>query len=172
MFLKAFKEKSNKKYLNKLLLERSLNVNNNKTKSLGVILNFDEIEDFNAFNVLASRLKVHANKIKVIAYTTDLKSHGNSWDACFNAKDFGWNGEIKNIELQTFLNEPFDVLISYYTQEHLELKLLTALSKSQFKIGILQSETRLNDLIIKTKISEIEVFGNEVVKYLTVLNKI
>nr|WP_245738292.1 hypothetical protein [Hyunsoonleella jejuensis] len=158
--------------MNKLLLERSLNVNNNKTKSLGVILNFDEIEDFNAFNVLASRLKVHANKIKVIAYTTDLKSHGNSWDACFNAKDFGWNGEIKNIELQTFLNEPFDVLISYYTQEHLELKLLTALSKSQFKIGILQSETRLNDLIIKTKISEIEVFGNEVVKYLTVLNKI
>lgn len=172
MFLKAFKEKSNKKYLNELLLERKVNVNNNKVKSLGVILNFDEIEDFNVFNVLASRLKVHANKIKVIAYTTDLKSHGNSWDACFNLKDFGWKGEIKNVELQAFLNEPFDVLISYYTQEHLELKLLTALSKSQFKIGILQSETRLNDLIIKTGMKDIDVFSDEVVKYLTVLNKI
>nr|WP_233702558.1 hypothetical protein [Hyunsoonleella flava] len=158
--------------MNKLLSKRKVNVDNTKIKSLGVILNFDEIEDFNAFNVLASRLKIHANKIKVIAYTTDLKSHGNSWDACFNEKDFGWKGEIKNVELQTFLDESFDVLISYYTQEHLELKLLTALSKSQFKIGILQTDARLNDLIIKTKIKEINIFSDEVVKYLTVLNKI
>ncbi|GAL65737.1 DUF6913 domain-containing protein [Jejuia pallidilutea] len=172
MFLKAFREKSNKKYLNKLLSQRNVNVGNNKIKSLGVILNFDEIEDFNAFNVLASRLKIHANNIKVIAYTTNLKSHGNSWDACFNTKDFGWNGDIKNVELQGFLNEPFDALISYYTKEHLELKLLTALSKSQFKIGILQSDARLNDIIIKTEINEIDVFSDEVVKYLTVLNKI
>lgn len=172
MFLKAFKAKSNKKYLNKLLSERNVNVGNNKIKSLGIILNFDEIEDFNAFNVLASRLKVHANKIKVIAYTTDLKSHGNSWDACFNVKDFGWNGQINNVELQSFLDEPFDVLISYYTKDHLELKLLTASSKSQFKIGILQNDARLNDIIINTKIKEVDIFSNEVVKYLTVLNKI
>lgn len=172
MFLKAFKTKSNKKYLNKLLSERKVNVGNNRIKSLGIILNFDEIEDFNAFNVLASHLKIHANKIKVIAYTNDVKNHSNSWDACFNAKDFGWNGEIKNIELRAFLDESFDVLISYYSEEHLELKLLTASSKSQFKIGILQSDTRLNDIIIKTKIKEVDVFSDEVVKYLTVLNKI
>lgn len=172
MFLKAFKEKSNKKYLNKLLSQRKINVDNSKIKSLGVILNFDEIEDFNAFNVLASRLKVHANRIKVIAYTTDLKSHGNSWDACFNAKDFGWNGEVKNVELQTFLDASFDVLISYYTEEHLELKLLTALSKSKIKIGLLQSDDRLNDIIIKTKIKDLKIFEDEVVKYLKVLNKI
>ena len=172
MFLKAFREKSNKKYLNKLLSERKVNVGNNKIKSLGVILNFDEIEDFNAFNVLASRLKIHANRIKVIAYTNDTKAHGNSWDSCFNAKDFGWKGEIKNVELQTFLNEPFDVLISFYSEDHIELKLLTALSKSQFKIGILQSEPRLNDIIVKTQVKDIDVFNDEVVKYLTVLNKI
>lgn len=172
MFLKAFREKSNKKYLNKLLSQRKVNVDDNKIKSLGVILDFDEIEDFNAFNVLASRLKIHANKIKVIAYTTDLKSHGNSWDSCFNTKDFGWSGDIKNAEMQRFLDEPFDVLISYYNEEHLELKLLTALSKSEFKIGILQSDARLNDIIIKTNINEIDVFSDEVVKYLTVLNKI
>ena len=172
MIFKAFREKSNKKYLNKLLSERKVNVGNDKIKSLGVVLNFDEIEDFNAFNVLASRLKVHTNRIKVIAYTTDLKSHGNSWDACFNTKDFGWNGDVKNVELQTFLDEPFDVLISYYTEPHLDLKLLTAKSKSQIKIGILQSDTRLNDIIIKTRIKDIDVFSNEVVKYLTVLNKI
>lgn len=172
MILKAFREKSNKKYLNKLLSKREVNVDDGKIKSLGVLLNFDEIEDFNAFNVLASRLKIHTNKIKVIAFTTDVKSHGNSWDACFSTKDLGWGGAVKNVELQRFLNESFDVLVSYYTIEHVELKLLTALSKSQFKIGILQSDMRLNDLIIKTSLEEIDVFAKEVVKYLTVLNKI
>ncbi|MGC6430474.1 MAG: DUF6913 domain-containing protein [Jejuia sp.] len=172
MILKAFKQKSNKKYLNKLLAQREVNLGDNKIKSLGVILNFDEIDDFNVFNVLASQLKIHTNKLKVIAYTADLKSHGNSWDSCFNEKDFGWNGDVKNIELQTFLDEPFDVLISYYTEPFLELKLLTAASKSQFKIGILQADERLNDLIIKTNIGDISLFNNEVLKYLTVLNKI
>lgn len=172
MILKAFKQKSKKKYLNKLLTQRHLNLGNNKVKSLGVILNFDEINDFNAFNVLASQLKIHTNKLKVIAFTANVKSQGNSWDSCFNIKDFGWGGEIKNSELQTFLAHSFDVLISYYTSSNIELKLLTAASKSQFKIGILQADERLNDLIIKTNIKDISLFTSEVVKYLTVLKKI
>jgi len=54
----------------------------------------------------------------------------------------------------------------------LDLKIATARSKAQFKIGILQTDTRLNDLIIKTNINEFDVFKNEVFKYLTILNKI
>ena len=46
MILQGLREKSNKKYLNKLLAERTVNVNNNRVISLGVILNIDEIDDF------------------------------------------------------------------------------------------------------------------------------
>jgi len=49
---------------------------------------------------------------------------------------------------------------------------MTAISQAKFKIGILQSDERLNDLIIYTKIKEFNVFENEVFKYLTILNKI
>ena len=56
--------------------------------------------------------------------------------------------------------------------EHLELKLLTGTSKAQFKIGILQSDARLNDLIIKTNLKEFDVFKAELHKYLNILNKI
>ena len=74
--------------------------------------------------------------------------------------------------MQSFLDTKFDALISYYTKDELELKLITALSKSKFKIGILQTDERLNDLIIKSNISEFNVFKNELFKYLTILNKI
>ncbi len=172
MILKAFKEKSNKKHLNKLISKRYTNVNDSKINSLGVILNIDEIDDFERFRNLTDFLKVHPNKLKIIAFSANKKELQHSWDLCFSPSDFGWNGHIKNVELKSFLNTKFDALISYYTHEQLELKLLTAMSEAQLKIGILQTDTRLNDLIIKTNLKEFNVFKAELHKYLTILKKI
>lgn len=172
MILKGFKEKSNKKHLNKLLAERKVNVNAEKVISLGVILNIDEINDFEVFRALADYIKVRPNRLKIIAFSSTKKDDVHSWDECYNPKDFGWNGAIKNLELKAFLDTPFDVLISYYEKEVIELKLITAESKAKFKIGILQSDERLNDLIIKTSLKQFSIFKDEVFKYLTIFKKI
>ena len=172
MILKGFKEKSNKKYLNKLLLERQLEVADSDVESLGVILNLDEIDDFEMFNSLADTLKVKSNKLKIIAFSQNEKEDLKTWDNCYNPKDFGWRGAIKNPELEGFLNTKFDVLVSYYDTDILELKLITAKSKAKFKIGILQSDERINDLIIKTNLKDFDLFKTETFKYLKILNKI
>ncbi|WP_445197272.1 DUF6913 domain-containing protein [Tamlana sedimenti] len=172
MILKGFKAKSNKKYLNKLLSERQVNVADNKVVSLGVILNIDEFDDFEAFRKLADYIKVRPNRLKIVAFSENKKDDLNSWDECHNPKDFGWNGKINNVELQEFLNTKFDLLISYYNNEVLELKLMTTLSQARFKIGILQTDERLNDLIIKTGLKDFALFKKEIFKYLTILNKI
>ena len=170
--MKGFKEKSNKKYLNKLLSKRYVNVTKDKVVSLGVIFNIDEINDFKMFSQLAECVNVRPNRMKVVAFSESKKEVLNTWDECYNPKDFGWRGTIKNSGLESFLDTKFDVLISYYEQEYLELKLITALSKATFKIGILQSDERINDLIIKTSLKEFELFKDEVFKYLKILNKI
>ena len=46
MILKVFKEKSNQKYINKLLNARQVAVSNNKMNTVGVILNLSEFSDF------------------------------------------------------------------------------------------------------------------------------
>lgn len=172
MILKGFKQKSNKKHLNRLLSEREINIADSKVESLGVILNIDEIDDFELFRTLADYINVRPNKLKIIAFSANKKENLSSWDECYNPKDFGWNGTIKNIELQSFLNTKFDALISYYANDDLELKLLTVKSKAKFKIGILQTDARLNDLIIKTNLKEFDVFKAEVHKYLNILKKL
>ena len=172
MILKAFKEKSNKKYLNRLISERHINIDDSKINSLGIILNIDEFDDLELFRNLANYIKIRPNKLKIIAFSANKKEKQFAWDDCFNPSDFGWKGQIKNIELQTFINTKFDALISYYTNEQLELKLITALSSAQLKVGILQTDKRLNDLIIKTNLKEFNVFRAELYKYLTILNKI
>ncbi|GAA4238038.1 hypothetical protein GCM10022291_26960 [Postechiella marina] len=172
MILKGFKEKSNKKYLNKMLSKREVNVDNRKVESLGVIVNVDEFDNFEVFLNLANRLNLRSNGLKIIAFSNNEKEDFKAWETCFTPKDFGWKGNIKHVELQSFLNKKFDALISFYTEEKVELKMMTVLSHAQFKIGILQTDARLNDLIIKTGINEFDVFENEVFKYLTILNKI
>ena len=112
------------------------------------------------------------NKVKFISFIDDEKSKPNSWDAFFNPKNFGWKGKIENTELQDFIDTPFDVLISYYNEECLELNMVTALSKANLKVGINDNDPRLYDLIINIRTEYLDVFQKEIVKYLKVLNKI
>ena len=172
MILKGFKQKSIKKYINKLLSQVPESVADGTIDSLGIIFNLDEIDDFEWFKELSSIIKTHPNKLKIIAFSSKKEEALKSWDVCYNTKDFGWNGTINNSELQAFLDTKFDALISYYESDIPEIKLMTALSKAKFKIGILQTDQRLNDLILKISIKDFNVFKNELFKYLTILNKI
>lgn len=172
MILKGFKEKSIKKKLNASLNSPKVVVEDGFVKSIGVIFNADELEDFEIFKTLSDDLNIRPNKLKIIAFTENKKESLFSWNVCFNPKDIGWHGKINNIELETFLNTEFDLLISFYAQDVLELKLLTALSKAKYKAGIFQDDKRLNDLIISTSIKQFTAFKEELKKYLKVFNKL
>ncbi|MDO6759100.1 hypothetical protein Q4566_02715 [Tamlana sp. 2_MG-2023] len=172
MILKVFKEKSIKKRINKLLSERVVQSDNMVAKTLGVLINVDEFDDVTLFEKLANEIDIQSNNLKIIGFSANKKDESQSFVNCYYLEDFKRNGDIKNIELQTFLDTQFDVLMSYYTEDLLELKFLTVRSKAKFKIGVLQTDERLNDLIIKTKLKEFSVFKTEVFKYLRILNKI
>ena len=90
----------------------------------------------------------------------------------FYPQNFGWKGKIEGLDLIDFINEPFDALISYYHGDELELNMATALSKANFKIGITNKDERLYDFIINIQPNQINVFKNELIKYLKVFNKI
>lgn len=172
MILKAFKEKSNQKYINTLLSARKSAVNSNKVKTIAVILNAEEFNDFEVFRSYFKVLNLISPKQKIIAFTFDDKLDHNQWDIYYSPKDFGWKGKINNIDLQSFIAEEYDVLINYYKNDNLFLNLITAASKANFKVGLSRNDERLYDLIIDVKPKQIEVFKKEFKKYLNILNKI
>lgn len=172
MFLKAFKEKSNRKYVNKLLDAPKVAVNNNKVKTVAVLLNAEEYDDFEMFRQYFKQLELTSPKHKIIAFTSDDKYESSQWETYFSPKDFGWKGKINNIDLQAFIDEDYDVLVSYYKKENLFLNLITAASKANFKVGLCRDDERLYDLIIEVKPKEIKTFKTELKKYLNILNKL
>lgn len=172
MILKGFKEKSIKKKFNTILKTQSVINKDHAVKTVGVIFNIDEVDDFEMFKSLSNSLNVLPNTIQVVAYANNEKDAAFSWNTCFHGNDIGWNGKINNVELDTFVNTEFDLLISYYSADVLRLKLITAYSKAKFKVSIFHFDKRLNDLIIETKINQFDAFKSELVKYLKVFNKI
>ena len=172
MILKNLKEKSNQKFINKLIDSRRLYPSSKKIESVGIVLNLSEFDDFESFRVFFDELKLNPNKIKLAGFTEDYKLVGVSKKLLFSKKQIGWKGKIKSNELETFINTNFDALISYYKQDNLELNLVTARSKANFKIGISHNDERLSDLILDVKPKDFDIFKKELVKYLTILNKI
>ncbi|WP_353778543.1 hypothetical protein [Winogradskyella sp. 3972H.M.0a.05] len=172
MILKAFREKSNQKYINSLLNSRKAVFTNDKVKTIGVLLNLEEYDDFESFRLYFKELGLTSPKSKVAAFVNDEKKINNLWDTYFIPKNFGWKGKVNSIDLQTFLDTEFDVLISYFKSDILELNLITALSKAKFKVGLSGVDERLYDLIIDVEVRQQEVFKLELKKYLTVLNKL
>ncbi len=172
MILKGFKEKSNQKYINNLLNARKAVFNNKKIETIGVLLNLGEYDDFESFRIFFKEMQLISPKSKVVAFVEDEKSITNHWDTYFIPKNFGWKGKINSVDLQSFIDTDFDVLISFYKQDVLELNLITALSKAEFKVGLSGLDERLHDLIIDVNPKQFKVFKKELKKYLLVLNKL
>ncbi len=172
MILKSFKVKSNQKFVEKLLKARTAAVSKKKVKSVGVILHLEEFADFEAFRNYFKSIDIRENRVKIVAYSEMETAKEKLWDTFFIAKDFGWKGKLNNLELEEFVNREYDLLISYYRSNILELNNMTAQSRANFKVGIADYDQRLYDLIIDVKPNDFKLFGSELKKYLNVLNKL
>lgn len=172
MILKAFKEKSNQKFVNRLLRSKNVGVSDKKIESVGVIIDANEFSDVEAFKAFFSELGVQLPRVKVIVFVEDEKKTERLWGNYFSKNDFGWRGNIKHVELQTFLDTEFDALVSFYKSEALELKIVAAASKANFKIGLSGVDDRLYDFILDVSTNDFDLFKTELKKYLTILKKI
>ena len=172
MFFKRLKSVSIKKNIAKILNQRFKDFRSSKIQSVGIIFDYEAYHDYDFFHDLLKELGIRKNNIRFIAKIDAKKTHPTRWDSFYSLEDFDWLGKCKNQEIDEFVDQPFDVLISYYKTNALELNLITALSKANFKIGLNNEDDRLHDFIIEVDPSKIDIFKTELVKYLTTLNRL
>jgi len=115
---------------------------------------------------------ISVNNIKIIVYRDKLKKNEVYLQPTFSVKHLNWKGEIINPSVNDFINEKFDLLISYYDVEKAILLNITHNSKALFKVGFSSIDKRLNHLMINTNAENHKVFVHELFRYLKILNKI
>jgi len=173
MILKAFKEKSNQKFIDITLSSRKVAISEGKIDSVGVLLNASEFSDYSIIETfLRNDIGLKPNKCNFITFSDDQQNNSNQWDVTFNSKDFGWKGSLKNQDLIDFTKSKFDVLICYFLASNNELKQIAAMSQANLKVGLSNEDERVYDLIIDVAPKSFSIFKTELKKYLTILNKI
>jgi len=112
------------------------------------------------------------SNIKIIVCRDKWKKNEVYSQPTFGTKHINWNAQISNPAVNDFINEKFDLLISYYDVEKAFLLKTTNSSKAQFKVGFSSVDKRLNHLMINTNAENYKVFTHELFRYLRILNKI
>ncbi|MBC5837991.1 DUF6913 domain-containing protein [Flavobacterium muglaense] len=172
MFLNYIKEFIVKKSIKKRLLNVKTSLESGVVKKVGLII--DERYFSKADLVIQELLKngILEQNLEVLFYKDRWKKSDSIAKIKCSAQDLNWNGSLSGATLNNFINNDFDLLISYYDVEKAILMVVTQESKARFKVGFPKVEKGLNDLLINITTENHSVFTQELFRYLKILNKI
>ncbi|AWX46378.1 hypothetical protein HME9304_03411 [Flagellimonas maritima] len=177
MFLKGlqdkFKVKSSLKYLQEEMEKPSLAVNREKgITRVACIVDVDNFENAELFYELIEDYSLRPNAIKIIGYKRECDNNSPYAIQMYSDKDLGRKGAIENGYVLEFLGREYDLLINYYQEDNLMLKLLSIKTPARLKVGFNTLDPKLNDIIFSTPLKDFKLFKKELKKYLTVLKEI
>ncbi len=177
MFFKDLKQKLKEQSAHKCvkqLLENPLQISRHLKgiKSIGFLVDLDNFSDTNLFYEFVDEFSLRPNAVKIIGYKSFYDKNSPYSTPVFSDKDLGWKGNLENSYALEFMNREYDLLINYYSEDHLLLQLMSLKAKARIRVGFGEVDKRLNDLIINTPMKDFGLFKKELKKYLKVLKEI
>lgn len=160
---------------NKLLkrvkeLSDSKTPNSRKINSVAILTTDELSSQIDLSSILKNEL-TEVRHVHIYSFRKYKKSDSITYKH-FTKKDFYWSGNIKELSFESFIDNPFDLLIGYFNQKNLYLEYATLKSNAAFKVGFSNINDKLFDLVIKSDEKEAEEFVSVLSKYLAILNKI
>lgn len=164
-----FKAKSGKKYLEDELNKPKAFSDNKEVSSIACIVDMDAFPNAEQFQALRKQLNLKPNAVQIIGFKKSEDKGGMFSIPVVTEKDMGWNGSIENGDFSEFSGRSYDVLINYYTSDRLVLKLMSVKVKAALRVGLMDADSALNDLIFDCKLGDFKTFQAELNKYLKIL---
>lgn len=173
MILKSLREKAIDKRIRRELQRESEErlASPGEISSLAIIIDYEKLADFRPLMKLASTLSVANEQVYIAGYVDKVHKSVNYLIPVFSESSVKTNGMVRSPQMQEFLSRKYDLLVSYYSDDNAILRLMTALTRASFKVGIAKDLSMFNDLTLLTGENDFEGFQTELVKYLTILSK-
>ncbi|MCM5662770.1 DUF6913 domain-containing protein [Galbibacter mesophilus] len=173
MIFKGLKEKSIKKAIQSAITgPNRYGKENDVVRSLAIIIDYDKLVDYKPLLDIAKAINVSNENVSIVGYVSKMYKNVNYLIPVFSDESFGMKGKVKTEEIGVFLKKEYDIAINYYSEPNIYLQLVSALCKSDLKVGISNELEALNDLVLKVDEKDFTMFNKELVKYLTILKKI
>lgn len=166
MFLNYIKDFYVKKKLKNSLHNLKSNILSVGIQTVGLLIDASHFTEKEALIKELIANGIPEKSIKTIVYKDRFKLNDVNSQFGFSDKHLSWNGAIENPNVNDFINEKFDLLISYYDVEKAILMLITHNSKAVFKVGFSTIDKKLNHLTIGTNVKNYKVFTAELFRYI------
>ncbi|MFE3867174.1 DUF6913 domain-containing protein [Flavobacterium sp. LS2P90] len=166
MFLNYIKDFYAKKKIKNSLHNLKGNILSVGIQTVGLLIDASHFSEKEALIKELTANGIPEKNIKIIVYKDRFKLNEANSQLGFSDKHLNWKGEITNPNVNDFINEKFDLLISFYDVEKAILMLVTHNSKAAFKVGFSSIDKRLNHLMIDTNVKNYKVFTAELFRYL------
>lgn len=114
-------------------------LNMNDAKTIGIIFDGTDSENFELVKKYISYLKEMKKRVKAIGFFNMKNSPPMAYSKLeydfFSMKDLSWNNVPKNIYVKNFIEEQFDILLDLNIGELFPLRYISTLSRAKFKVG-------------------------------------
>lgn len=170
MIFTGFKRKSNQIFFKKALPGFLKDEHKSSFEEVKKVLVFLDEKSRKApiVSKLATILKISESDITVVIFQRKLKNEKETEDI-ITPKDFGWYGKVDAEKLKNILTNKYDLLINYSKVDNVYLNILLLHCKPAFKVGFAHTDKRLHDLMIRCELDELDLFHEELIKYLVIL---
>ena len=125
------------------------------TKSIGIIFDADNVEDFIEVRELGKKFIKKGKQVTGIGFLEKKESYneylGIINHTVFNLTQLNWCGIPVATEVDNFIATPFDLLIDLNYNSKFPLYYIARLSRAKFKLGPVNSFENFYDLSIEMK---------------------
>lgn len=148
-----------------------------KIKTVGIIFDATNIEDYEIVKRYVVYLREHLKKVKVIGFFSTKEIPSLTYSKLeydfFSTKELNWMGMPDSVVIRNFINEEYDLLIDLNIHDHFALKYIAALSKASFKVGKFnENDIEIHDMMIDSDGTKtVKYFLRQIDTYITMLNK-
>lgn len=149
-----------------------------EAKSVAMLYKIDSKESLDHLRKFAKYIKSEfgTKKVFMLGYWDDAKENPDFLQVkvdfeFFTKKDLNWAGIPRGGNIDNFLKEKFDILIDMNDYLDVPIRYLMTKNKSRLKVGRFSEENEpYFDILIGENKMNFEIYCNELVKYLTMIN--
>ena len=166
------------KLLRKWVFEKELDKNMSnkqldasfKINKIAIIVDPITAVDSKFFLNLAKMFKISELQINLLLLNKNSELE-KQYKQIYNPQEVNFWARFKG-DLLSFCEPEYDLLINYYNKINYDFSLISVRAKHKISVGFSGADVRINDVVFDFDPKDKETFKKELMKYMTILNKI
>ena len=119
--------------------------------TVGIVFDSSKPDNDRTIHLFAEMLKSKNKEVHLLGYVDDNKTEHKEGISVFNKKAVNWYNIPSDKEVTTFINKPFDLLLTALVEPNAALEYIAFQSKAKYRVGVYgRNKTQFYDLMIDT----------------------